>query len=1211
MSVIPFSQEEKQPPDKSPGGSSVVPEKGKTSSYPEMTTSSWIQGLFQSYAGLGYSLPFEILSYIELISTYNPDFSQAVDNVRTLANSGHELFIDAQAQRTAARIKSRLEEKSRTIQERHGGVDGLIDKLLDQAAVYGAMCFRGDTEVITKQGIKKIADLSGTTATLMSKRGRWVEAPVRSFGVQPLRKIVLRRRTQQKEIWATPEHRWLVEAKRGDSDAYAVRPPKGISRSLSSWQVDRQTDELCPGDKLVTVTPDQQAGNLCNTPVSPIGVAQGVVYGDGCAPRSARGVIVPAEVALYGDNVNDLLKFFPLSNTRSLPNGDVKVVGLPRSWKTDKPDLDRECSTHLLGWLAGYFAADGHVTSSGTAVLTSCERSNLEYVRDAFARLGVVCYSIRRKDARGGGACWREGEYDQFILTFPSGAVPESFFVRPHHVQRRRELNLSSWKVISVEDTGVRERVYCAVVPELHCFALEGNILTGNCGEWVTTEDLTDIVDFQDVNPKSIRFFWDNEYERYVPFQKVNASQLELARQRGQEIRNSCVRLNETTFHYYAFDAMPGSPYGTPPFLAALANIAIQRDMVGNMAQIVKKVGLLGMIDISVKALPPKPGEQNDTYQSRAKAFLQEYVGVLEGMVRDGGIAHFDDVEVQTYQLAGNAAGATNIFKQNEELIFSGLKSMPSVQGRCLDPSTRILMADGTTKLLKEVRIGDLLQAFDEHTGCSRRRWHAAKVENVWQIRKKSLRLHFSDGRTVLCGEDHPFLMQKQNAGSNKLDRQTGNPRARRDAAIKAAETRWHNTEDEFKGTDWKRASSIRAGEWIKALDEPLPINYDSDDYRAGYVAGVTEGDGCYREKVSGKTCYWQVAVQESDDLIIDYCEMYARRLGMPEQIFSRFIREPNRNPQGSSFAGTQRMTVLKTCRKANVEFFAGLCVERASNNYKAGWLAGLMDTDGSLHKKSRGREQLRICQNDGRVKDQAEKFISDLGFVSSRSSKWLEILGDRLERWRFTATIQPVLDRKCVTLDDHTVRTFKPVCVERVEVLGYRDLIDLTTTTETLVANGLCAHNSYSSTETYAGVAYDIIIRNTYKYQRAVKRMIEAGYWLMVTFWGETPDAIRLVFNSNKSLHRLQDAQAFRLEIFNAVLLWALGIWNQQDVAQALGEQDPKQVYEEVPESPLLGPPPTIGISAKGTEEEGATSASKIVKQVLAALSEDEATGV
>lgn len=202
------------------------------------------------------------------------------------------------------------------------------------------------------------------------------------------------------------------------------------------------------------------------------------------------------------------------------------------------------------------------------------------------------------------------------------------------------------------------------------------------CGEWVLNEQLTEVVDFADISPKKIRFFWIEEEQRFAPFQKVTSKQADEARNNGQEVRGNCVRLNELTFHYYAFDAAPESPYGTPPFLAALQNIAIQRDMVHNMGQIVKKIGLLGMVDLSIERLEPLAGESDEDYAARAGAYLEAYTGIAEEMVRDGGLVHFDDVTSQMLQLGGNAAGATNIHKANEEMVFSGLKSMPSVQGR-------------------------------------------------------------------------------------------------------------------------------------------------------------------------------------------------------------------------------------------------------------------------------------------------------------------------------------------------------------------------------------------------------------------------------------------------------------------------------------------------------------------------------------------------
>jgi hypothetical protein len=208
----------------------------------------------------------------------------------------------------------------------------------------------------------------------------------------------------------------------------------------------------------------------------------------------------------------------------------------------------------------------------------------------------------------------------------------------------------------------------------------QGATFGAMCGEWVTDEDLSDVVDFLDVSPKSIRFIWEDEH--WAPYQMVDWSAAQRARRQGQTVRGNLVKLNEATFHYYAFNAEPSSPYGTPPFLAALPGIAIQRDLIKNMAKIVKKVGLLGILDLTIEQVQKKPGETEDDFRTRATSFLQSYATAVEDMVETGGLAHFDDVKLETQSIVGNAAGATNIFRQNEELIFSGLRSMPSVQGR-------------------------------------------------------------------------------------------------------------------------------------------------------------------------------------------------------------------------------------------------------------------------------------------------------------------------------------------------------------------------------------------------------------------------------------------------------------------------------------------------------------------------------------------------
>ena len=65
--------------------------------------------------------------------------------------------------------------------------------------------------------------------------------------------------------------------------------------------------------------------------------------------------------------------------------------------------------------------------------------------------------------------------------------LTEDFFLLSQHRQRALSFGFhhtqrpDDWIVVSVEPTDRVEEVYCAVVPETHCFVLEDNILTGNC----------------------------------------------------------------------------------------------------------------------------------------------------------------------------------------------------------------------------------------------------------------------------------------------------------------------------------------------------------------------------------------------------------------------------------------------------------------------------------------------------------------------------------------------------------------------------------------------------------------------------------------------------------------------------------------------------------------------------------------------------------
>jgi DNA primase len=314
-------------------------------------------------------------------------------------------------------------------------------------------CLAGETRVLTWEGVRPIRELAGGTHRILARDGNWVEAPFYSFGVQPLMRLVVSRNGQVKELFATAEHRWLV---RSGADRRSVR--------------EVVTSELRPGQRLAWVFPPTRVKGV--TP-SAFGIAHGITYGDGSYLDSgSRAELDPIKDA-------PLLKWFPHSRvTQRGPH--LRVHDLPRFFK-ELPPLD-ESSSYLFGWLAGYVAADGHVAKDGTIMLHCAKRESLEFVRAVCTRLGIGTYGVTEQVRQGFPG--REPS-SIFRIHFVNEDLTEEFFLLDQHRFRfcssSKAFARRGWVVQSVEPTDRVEEVFCAVVDQGHAFALEDNILTGNC----------------------------------------------------------------------------------------------------------------------------------------------------------------------------------------------------------------------------------------------------------------------------------------------------------------------------------------------------------------------------------------------------------------------------------------------------------------------------------------------------------------------------------------------------------------------------------------------------------------------------------------------------------------------------------------------------------------------------------------------------------
>lgn len=339
---------------------------------------------------------------------------------------------------------------------------------------YRTYCFAGETEVVTRDGIRRIGDLVNTEPELLipikghndglGEVGYFQRAPIRSFGLQRLWEIRLRRCRNDLTIRTTGEHRWPLKRR----------------FSLEANEDWRTTATLQVGDKL---------RDLRNCPIirsgdpSPVGIMQGFVFGDGGYTEDR-----PATLPIYkqSNGKEALLYFFAACEPKPFSREDGAqgwvISGLPRSWKA-VPDI-RESRPFLLGWLAGWFAADGTVGDRGHPIICSAQQDNLAFARSVCAILGIRTGLVRKQSK----ICFGK-EATLYHLSLSARDIPESFYILAHHQERakagakaREESSREDfWSVVSVTETDQEEEVFCATVDGVGAFALAGDIMTGNC----------------------------------------------------------------------------------------------------------------------------------------------------------------------------------------------------------------------------------------------------------------------------------------------------------------------------------------------------------------------------------------------------------------------------------------------------------------------------------------------------------------------------------------------------------------------------------------------------------------------------------------------------------------------------------------------------------------------------------------------------------
>ncbi len=337
---------------------------------------------------------------------------------------------------------------------------------LDRCNVGAYNPVAADTQVLTEdRGYVPIKELEHTTTNVLNKDGRWVPATFRSYGEQPVYRVVVRRHKGRTDyvVKATANHRWV----RQDQTVVA-------------------TADLQVGDRL----PSAYAPKEIQSPDEYLmGIRHGIIFGDGTAVYAYKRHS-GYNVRLCGEKAQ-LLPYFEGYAVSYPPsfNGEP-VVYLYDAWaKThDLKTLPTgESTSYILGFVRGLQATDGFVTRSSQAGLT-LPTALVDAFTSLAARAGYSVASARHLPHRTN---YGIRSTPLTTLLWDNASLDHADFLVP---TVWKSMSQRGYRVVAVEAPVECVEVLCAHVPDTNTFTLARGLVTGNCA-FTTLEGPKDLAE--------------------------------------------------------------------------------------------------------------------------------------------------------------------------------------------------------------------------------------------------------------------------------------------------------------------------------------------------------------------------------------------------------------------------------------------------------------------------------------------------------------------------------------------------------------------------------------------------------------------------------------------------------------------------------------------------------------------------------------------